>query len=463
MAKVKFTAKRVQEFKCASESKIPAFLWDSEAPGLGLRVAPGGGKAYIFQGKLKGQVIRIRLGHPDDLSILEARAKATEHRKTINEGRDPRQVKADALAAEQDKRETRAAAKAAADAAAREAAAQAVAAQLRQSMTMAMAWPEYIKARRDVGRKGRPWSQWHLRDHENVVRRGGEPKKRGGGLTEPGPLAALLDVPLADLTGMRIGAWLAVEAQVRPARAMLAFRLLTVFIGWCSRHPVYGDLVEPTACKAQAVRDAMPAPRGKEISADCLQREQLAPWFDAVRKMGNPVQSAYLQALLLTGARRRELAGLRWVDVDFQWQKVTIRDKVQGTRTIPLTPYVAHLIAALPRNNEWVFSSASSASGQLAEPTPGHKRALADAALPDLTLHGLRRSFATLSEWVEVPAGVIAQIMGHKPSAVAEKHYKPRPIDLLRMWHVKIEEWMLKQAGISFCADARPSKLQLVG
>ena len=49
---------------------------------------------------------------------------------------------------------------------------------------------------------------------------------------------------------------------------------------------------------------------------------------------------------------------------------------------------------------------------------------------------------------LEVPAGVVAQIMGHKPSATAEKHYRVRPLDLLRMWHTKIEAWILEQAGI---------------
>ena len=104
---------------------------------------------------------------------------------------------------------------------------------------------------------------------------------------------------------------------------------------------------------------------------------------------------------------------------------------------------MAHLLSALPRRNEWVFSSPASANGQLMEPSSGHKRAITTAALPNLSLHGLRRSFGTLAEWVEVPAGVSAQIMGHKPSAIAEKHYRRRPLDLLRMWHVKIEAWML--------------------
>lgn len=55
-----------------------------------------------------------------------------------------------------------------------------------------------------------------------------------------------------------------------------------------------------------------------------------------------------------------------------------------------------------------------------------------------------------LSEWVEVPAGIVAQIMGHKPSAITEKHYIQRELDLLHLWHVKIEAWILEQAGIEF-------------
>jgi integrase len=73
---------------------------------------------------------------------------------------------------------------------------------------------------------------------------------------------------------------------------------------------------------------------------------------------------------------------------------------------------------------------------------------LAAAGIPPVSLHGLRRSFGTLGEWVEAPVGVVAQIMGHKPSALAEKHYRRRPLDLLRMWHTRIEAWILGEAGV---------------
>jgi integrase len=196
------------------------------------------------------------------------------------------------------------------------------------------------------------------------------------------------------------------------------------------------------------VKRKVPSPKTKKD--DSLRRAQIKPWFEAVQKIGNPVIAAYLQGLLLTGARRNELAALRWADVGFQWKSLTIRDKMEGERTIPLTPYLEYLIAALPRRNEFVFSSPAAASGRLEEPRNPHNKALAAAALPAISLHGLRRSFGTLSEWVEVPAGIVAQIMGHKPSAIAEKHYIQRELDLLHLWQVKIEAWILSEAGITF-------------
>jgi integrase len=125
-----------------------------------------------------------------------------------------------------------------------------------------------------------------------------------------------------------------------------------------------------------------------------------------------------------------------------------IKDKVEGTRQIPITPYVGQLLASIPKGKEYVFFSETAKSGRIQEPRKAHNTALDLAGLPHLSIHGLRRSFGTLAEWVECPSGISAQIMGHKPSALAEKHYRKRPIDMLRMWHTKIEKFILDEAGI---------------
>lgn len=412
-----FTTNRVAGYQCTA-GKTQTIYWDAKTPGLGLRVTKAGTKSYIFETRLHGKTVRLTIGDVRTWSVGQAQAEATSIKSMTDRGIDPRQVIADqrasAVAAELERR--------------------------RSDVTLGDAWSVYVAARRSR------WSEWHIRDHERVTHLGGAKKLRGAGLTEAGPLASLLSSRLSELSGKHIGEWLAKESAIRPTQASLAFRLLSVFVNWCESHAEFAGLVPAGACKSQQVRDELPPRNAKE--GDCLQKEQLAAWFGAVLGMTNAIQSAYLQILLLTGARRRELGSLRWDDVDFRWLSLTIRDKVEGERTIPLSPYVAGLLNTLPRRNEWVFSSESSRNGQLVEPTSGHKRALLAAGLPDLTLHGLRRSFGSLAEWTEVPTGIVAQIMGHKPSAIAEKHYRRRPLDLLRMWHCKIEAWILEQAGI---------------
>lgn len=415
-----FTADRVTRFQC-QPGKQQSIHWDGKTPGLGLRVTQAGAKSYIFEGWLNKKSMRITIGDVRTWAITKAQAEATRLKTLTDQGIDPRQQKADMAAA-------------------------AVAKQAdidRQRVTLGDAWLAY------TGPRDQKWGKRHVADHDNLSSRGGKALKRGIGKTKPGPLASLLDAKLSELTGERIAKWLTSETMTRPTSSALAFRLLRGCLNWCESEKEYAGLVPTGALVAPKVRRALPKKTAKD---DCLQSEQLALWFENVRKLGNPVQSAYLQSLLILGARREELARIRWSDVDFQWKSITIRDKVDGLRTIPLTPYVASLLTALPRRNEWVFSSpkAHSKTGRLADFRAPHVLALTNAGLPHVSLHGLRRSFSTLSEWCEVPTGVVAQIMGHKPSAIAEQHYKIRPIDLLRMWHVKIEAWMLEKASIAF-------------
>jgi integrase len=344
----------------------------------------------------------------------------------------------------------------------------------RRNATFGEAWEIYLAARKSR------WSERHYQDHVQHADEGGKERKRGDGLTMAGPLAALRPLKLSELTGERIAEWLESQTAERPTMAALSYRLLRAFIRWASDTPAYRGVIPADAYKARSVKDAVPRVGTKE--GDCLQREQLAVWFAAVRKIHNPVISTYLQALLLTGARREEMAALRWDDVDFQWRSLTIADKVEQDmgRTIPLTPYLASLLLELKRRNDtppnvrllarmeargekwqpspWVFSSQTAADGKIAEPRIAHTKALDVSGLPHVSLHGLRRSFGTLAEWCEVPVGIVAQIQGHKPSAIAEKHYRRRPLDLLRMWHDKIEAWMLEQADVRFEAKQQGPK-----
>jgi integrase len=469
----RLTPDRIRRFECPADC-AQAFLWDSEAPGLALRATRAGAKSLVFQRKLGGTAIRITIGDPqawplnsiwqgkgDDRREMQrgAREEAKRLGTLIDQGIDPRVQAAEQAAATKEKREA-----------------------ARHSEAPALdAWAVYVTARKPK------WGALSLRDHERAVKEGGEPVSRGrrpgqGDKAQPGALRALLALPLSELNEDRIRAWLKEEALRRPTHARLCASLLGGFLNWCASRPEYRGQVHGSANIGRIVRDELPKRGAKR---DCLQREQLRPWFAEVRKLPNPHARAYLQILLLTGARREELAALEWANVDFRWRSLTLRDKdeskggADGTRTIPLTPMVAELLRDLKARNvrplklkpgekwqpsPWVFTSRRAKAGRIADPRIAHARALAAAAIEGLTLHGLRRSFGTLAEWVEVPAGIVAQIQGHKPSATVEKHYRQRPLDLLRAWHCRIEAWMLAEAGVEApkAENEHPRALQAI-
>jgi integrase len=422
MEKVRFTSEKVAGFRCAP-GKQQALHWDAKTPGLGLRVTASGAKSYIFETRLNGKTLRMTIGDIRTWTIGTAQIEATRLKSLTDQGVDPRRL----LAAKETER------------AATEAAAAAAA--IRDSVTLGEIWPKYIEDREPH------WGVLHLRAHHKTMQAGGEKRKRSQKLTTAGPLALFASIRLVDITADRIEAWAKVEGKKRPASARLGIRMLNAFLTWCAAHATYSEIVSVNAAKSKKMRETLGKPAERD---DVLEREQLPAWFEAVRQISNPVIRAYLQSLLLVGPRREEMAELRWADVDFRWNKIKLKDKIEDFRLVPLTPYVAHLLNHLPRRNEFVFSSPTAAAGYLAEPRHAHNEALQTAGLPHLTLHGLRRSFATLCEWIEVPTGISAQIQGHAPQGVREQKYIRRPLDLLRKWHVKIEAWILAEAGIEF-------------
>jgi integrase len=417
--------------------KAFVLLRDADKKGLRVRITKFG-KHWQFETRIKGKLFTRALGEWPAVSIAQAQAEAHRLRGLTEQGIDPRVIErqqaliqADQEALEQLAREREIAAK----------------------LPAQTAWDAYLEDSLPH------WGERNYQDHLKLSQTGGIPRlNRVGVQTLAGPLAELLILPLKELTPERIQLWAKVHAANRPARLRLSLRLLKAFLNWCARQKNLSHLTDPNAITVDIQRIA-----GKpERKNDTLTREQLHAWFGAVRKIQNPVIAAYLQTLLITGARRSEVLGLRWTDLNTQWKGITIRDKMEGTREVPLTPFVEQLLTNLPRRNEWIFSSTQSSSKRLTEPSEPHKKACAVAGLEGLTLHGLRRSFANLTEWLDVPGAVTAQIQGHAAQGAREKNYKRRPLDLLALHHCKIEAAFLEWAGIEFDTKTYPLKLRAV-
>jgi integrase len=478
------TAGLIAALRCP-EGKAQAFLRDSEARGLRVRVTHAGAKSYVFESKVNGKTLRRTIGDATAWTIPAARTEANRLRVLVDNKTDPRELERQ-QAEEAVQRAAEAEAERLRLAAEQEDRARAEAAeQARLAVTLRELWDAYVAERRQF------WGEKNLADHMSMVQEGGRPRKRmPGAVTKPGALAALMPMRLVDLTPAAIEKWAASESADRPARVRLALRLLKACLRWAADEPAFSALVNPAAATAKKAREIAGKAKPKD---DLLEKGQLKAWFAEVRAIRNPAISAALQVMVLTGCRPGEALSMRWDDVNEKWGRIRIRDKVEGYRDIPLTPFVRSLLSALPRRNEWVFSSdrvvslamaqakrrqryheskgqaapvgafvRNSSSGRIVEPGIAHRKACAAAGIENLSLHGLRRTYSTLTQWLEIPAGAVAQIQGHKPSATVEKHYVRRPTDMLRVHAEKIEAWFLAEAGIEFDAAAETSALRVV-
>jgi len=438
-SRVRLTAKRVEDFKCPL-GKSQAFLWDTDARSLLLRATPTGRKTFAFEGRLNGESIRINIGTATDWSIEQARKCAAEYKQQVDAGQDPREIK-----------KARAAEKAAL-------AAEAMA----RATTVGDLWPTYLLEGKPKRRDD--WKPRYLLDLQRMSAPGGENKVRGDGKTRPGPLFPLLALPLIEINEDALKAWHDKEAKTSKHQAARALMMFRGFLRWCATKPEYRGFIDANAAKAPALLESLPSMKRR---TDALEAAQVEGWWSGVEQLGNQTASAYLRTLLLTGARREEVAALKWEEVDFRWKKLTLADKVDANRTIPLTPYLAQLLASLPRVKRedgtlspYVFASKGQA-GRIADPRGSHAKALQSAGIDGLTIHGLRRSFSLLGEAAGAPAGAIAQVMGHKPSATAEG-YRPRSVDALRPYLTKIEAHILELAGVQFDEQAAPGKLRVI-
>ncbi len=233
MAKVKLTAGRIASFHCGKD-KGQEFLWCDSVPGLAIRSTKGSKqKKYIFQSKVSGKSIRVTIGDIKTWSIDGAQAEARRLQVLIDQGYDPRQVKAEREAAR------------------KESASANKSQQARESVTLGMAWNEYIEARKPQ------WSELHYRDHLRSMHAGGVIRKRSGKKTIPGTLAALGNILLVNLTTEKVEEWARMEVMQRPARARLSLRLLQAFFFCCTRHPSYKAFVTAYAAQSREAREIL--------------------------------------------------------------------------------------------------------------------------------------------------------------------------------------------------------------
>ena len=322
----KFTLASTKDLKCL-DGKQQTLYWDASIRGLGLRISQTGKKSFFFERRLHGKTIRFPIG---DIPFDKVQELAYDLQHKFALGIDPRQEReekglAQAKAKEQKKLQSD-----------------------REKIFVNQAWDDYInyqKSRMQLKgiAKGKNWGERHLQDHINLSQAGGAPYKRGKKVTVQGVLYPLLGLKLAEITPEVLRGWLNKERLTRANNARQGFEKFRTMWNWCAKDPRYKSIVNPAVITDDGLLSIIPTKNSK-LEGDVLRRANIADWFSAVQKISNKYVSAYLQCLLITGARSGELIVLKWADVDFKAKTIWIKDKMKTEgRYIPLTPYMEFL------------------------------------------------------------------------------------------------------------------------
>jgi integrase len=173
--------------------------------------------------------------------------------------------------------------------------------------------------------------------------------------------------------------------------------------------------------------------RGRRRRAPNL--EEIAKIWQAAGEVYPATFGAAVRLLVLTAARKSEIALLTWGEIDLAKAEITLppsRVKIDQPHWIPLSKPAVEILSALPRRKPRLFPTISWARC---------KRALDEAAGVDgWTLHDLRRSFSSLTrEKLSVDSDDVERALGHIPATGIRGRYdfserKRQRRDLAEAW-----------------------------
>lgn len=147
-----------------------------------------------------------------------------------------------------------------------------------------------------------------------------------------------------------------------------------------------------------------------------LDEEERARLFAACRE--SKYRRLYPLALMamLTGARRGELLGLRWRDLDLDRAVASLGKTKNGDRrTLVLLPQLIDVLRALSGDpDRYVFGSVRSRFQKPASIDSAWRETVERAKIKDFRFHDLRHCCASYLAQAGTPLNVIAEVLGHR-------------------------------------------------
>jgi len=158
----------------------------------------------------------------------------------------------------------------------------------------------------------------------------------------------------------------------------------------------------------------LPKPGGEAPRDRVLSDLELAQVFKNVIKLHPAPSGPMFQMLILTGARRTEIAALRWSEIKDD-TIILPRERIKSgeTHTIPLAPAALAILKDLPRIGPGDFVFTTNGRNPFIDFSGSKRRLDAITKIPPWRIHDLRRTVATGLQRLGINLQVIEAVLGH--------------------------------------------------
>lgn len=229
------------------------------------------------------------------------------------------------------------------------------------------------------------------------------------------------------LATLRPGAVLRWHDSVSQHRRVLANRAVSVLRqGW--KIGILMGLIDPSASNPFDILSTVrnrETPRSRVLTDRELDLLLMALRRESTDTGNSQRQRAAVVAIWLmleTGARREEILGLTWDQVDTQHRRLYLSSTKTGPKAVVLSATAASLLES------WRSRSCGTGTDKVFDAGYSWRsmwnKIRKGVGATDLTLHDLRRTFSSRLAEAGVPAEDVAKLMGQRSVSVNIRHYR---------------------------------------
>ncbi|MCB9756973.1 MAG: site-specific integrase [Candidatus Omnitrophica bacterium] len=165
-----------------------------------------------------------------------------------------------------------------------------------------------------------------------------------------------------------------------------------------------------------------------------LEQEEIIKLLAHCNKKLRPI----VVVALFTGMRRGEIFSLKWHDIDFKRNNITLLDTKNGDkRELPMNEQVKTALIRVRKNPESPFVFCNEAGEPLHDIRKSFSTVLAKSGITSFHFHDLRHTFASQLVMSGVDINTVRELLGHKDITMTLRYshlapsHKQRAVDIL--------------------------------